>query len=866
MGTLEETEQASVGVLSRLYLDYNLDDTYNGLGVQLAVRGIARTLAYAPSESLRALNRLIQPDRVPEYGHAELQFIVDELDSLCRCVPAASAFIRDLYRIFYSLSPASPHSSTVIGARSNIFGMTSDRGQDFRGAKYFAIKKFPVYLDADPVSATEALIEILDLDDRSRHSEVSTTANFDVKGVTASYRADNSSIRYHFFDEDRHPPLHHFERGLADLVDQCRMAEVDRLLDTAYENNCCAALWAALLRTGNTRPSSLGKLLIDLATARPVLDGHDCRYEAVDLVCTLHGSAESHERLELEARILQFGSDVKATVLGCLDRERITMDELVDQYNALKVAGELRDNRPVIISHGTFAYNHDDRNAPRDQGTYGGDTVDRDLVDAVRRVQNIEHADPNSAESFEDLLEKWKEIVDLYDRILRRGDTPETSLASALDAVGRGAYIVFRAVQGTDQLGQCYRAEEVIFGILDHTDSAANAMDRKIECQFAEHGTWGELASRVESTRALLELTRILQPAHNRIVDKVILLARDGCPAVRDSVFAVLGQLQRFQPNLACELCAVGFSSERNPRVLVSLLRSCRSLLRDRPSWYCQAVLALDDRVGLDPPEGDAGEALADAIVWLVLRLWFIYEQASAGRRIDAWLARPIQNEYRVCAALSELRTGLRQGESPPVADTDSRVRTEAVRFFETLTRGLVAEGAIRNSDLSRVDRKQLRSTFKILDYAMAQIYFASGAQASAGSFAETPSDVATAYQFLQELEPTLSFMAQVPHPSVCHRLLETLEYLIPVQPEKVFLLMTDAVVQGGEGGGYEFEALAVELFVRTVHRYIADYKQILLGDDEKIRDRLLESLDRFVDAGWPSARRLAHGLPEMLR
>ncbi len=409
IATLEGNERVSVGILSRLYLAYNLDESYHRHGMQVAVRGIARTLECAPAESLLALHRLIQPDRVPEYGHEELQFIVDQLEVLCRYAPQSSGFIRDLYRTFYSLSPTSPDSSTVIGAPSRIFGMTSDRGQDFRGAKYFALQKFPTYFGADPVSATEALIEMLDLDLRRDDSDIDPTEEFYLQGITASYRPDNSSIRYHFFDEDRDPPLHHFEQGIVDLVDKGRIRDVDRLLHTAYVNNCSAALWAALLRAGKARPDSLGKRLLALATSRPILEGYDCRHAAVDLVCTLHGLVESSERSEIEARVLRADSGGKATVLGSLDRDCIASGKLLDEYDALNLAGKLRDNQPVVSSHGTFASDHYDRNESLNEGKDRSNAMNQELAGLLCRVQEIEHVDSSLAGRFEDRITQWEE-------------------------------------------------------------------------------------------------------------------------------------------------------------------------------------------------------------------------------------------------------------------------------------------------------------------------------------------------------------------------------------------------------------------------------------------------------------------------
>jgi len=45
---------------------------------------------------------------------------------------------------------------------------------------------------------------------------------------------------------------------------------------------------------------------------------------------------------------------------------------------------------------------------------------------------------------------------------------------------------------------------------------------------------------------------------------------------------------------------------------------------------------------------------------------------------------------------------------------------------------------------------------------------------------------------------------------------------------------------------------------------FLADYKTIF--DDQNRRTRLINSLDIFMEAGWPAARRLLYRLPELIQ
>jgi hypothetical protein len=58
---------------------------------------------------------------------------------------------------------------------------------------------------------------------------------------------------------------------------------------------------------------------------------------------------------------------------------------------------------------------------------------------------------------------------------------------------------------------------------------------------------------------------------------------------------------------------------------------------------------------------------------------------------------------------------------------------------------------------------------------------------------------------------------------------------------------------------------LAADLVVKLVEQYLAEYRA-LLREDAECRRTLIEILDVFVQAGWPTARRLTYRLEEIFR
>ena len=96
------------------------------------------------------------------------------------------------------------------------------------------------------------------------------------------------------------------------------------------------------------------------------------------------------------------------------------------------------------------------------------------------------------------------------------------------------------------------------------------------------------------------------------------------------------------------------------------------------------------------------------------------------------------------------------------------------------------------------------------------------------------------------------------------HSLLETLEAMIPFEPEGVFFRIQQ-LLRAGHDAGYSQESQAINLVVRIVERYLADYRHLFQAEAH-LRAALSEILSLFIEAGWPQALRLASRLEEIFR
>lgn len=109
--------------------------------------------------------------------------------------------------------------------------------------------------------------------------------------------------------------------------------------------------------------------------------------------------------------------------------------------------------------------------------------------------------------------------------------------------------------------------------------------------------------------------------------------------------------------------------------------------------------------------------------------------------------------------------------------------------------------------------------------------------------------------------------MADFSIPAVTHNLLQTLEFLIPVDPVEVFVRIV-RTIHAGQNGRYQFESMGSNLLVKLVERYLAEYRVIFRYNPACLQSliKILKVLDKFVKAGCPSAHRLTYRMEEVFR
>lgn len=865
---LSADDKKHIGAAARAVLNSSVGEDNDRNVVAVAIRGVTRTLESAPQESLDSLARLLAPDHVIQHGHDDLAWLAREFKFLLRQVPTTSCLMREVYRAVYLAPlPSKDEQTNITGSR--IFGMLTSKRQDFEIIRHRLFESFSPFFKADPVSATETLVDLVEWTLEPDLEPDTPVAEFEIAGTTARYLPDRSFIRVRDADTEKDPPLHRFESGLVALAEEERTADLDSVIRVVKQRNRLAAVWAAVLRAAAKQPERLGSRLLDVLAARPVLEGLDTQKAAGDLISVLHPLLDDSGRKAVEQALLAVDKQTRQVLLGCLQDENIVCREARSERQEMEERDDLLPNRAPVEFGSYRAFDSD--LFLHEEAEVSASAENASLNKAISIVEGCAAGDQESANTPPLAPAEWHEVQKLRAELESRKNIPEALRQSGWSALAMAAGAAIRAARARDELDQFPSLVETIRGALAPDLDPQAVSDPDEEREFAQGPSWGGSAPRLEATKALMAFCQVTPNIDHSLAKVVESLAKDPSPAVRLHVLERVHMLRESNRMLMQRLVEIGLSEERNEGVLTGFLRSIRPELTTRPEGFAERLLALEDRLVRSRLE-DSSDRCLEHVVGLTIDLWLLDNRCEAGSRVNQWLADPIAHKAQVLLGLVIQRDRIVQGDSENPNPDDERVRARAVEFFEAITQHLASELSSLLKDPDRLELEQanqVRAAFEILNQAAAQVYFGSGAHRAGKRDPDDRSDdgpdKASRVRFLREMAPTLDGLSTVAHPSVTHRLLEILEPFIEDDPKQIFLLATDTLLQGGPSGGYQFESMGAELVVGIVRRYLADYRN-MLDSDPVLRQRLIRALDTFVEVGWPDARQLVHELPEMLR
>ena len=188
---------------------------------------------------------------------------------------------------------------------------------------------------------------------------------------------------------------------------------------------------------------------------------------------------------------------------------------------------------------------------------------------------------------------------------------------------------------------------------------------------------------------------------------------------------------------------------------------------------------------------------------------------------------------------LFDIRGALSHGEAEVANQKDKGIRKRAIDLFGAITTAACKEFGAAFSEAEKPGRTQadvdsLKKIARLVDQCAHELYFASGVF----DHQQGKSSISARQQqrFYEETGPIIDRLTSIGLPSVVHYLVETLQACVLFDPKRVFLQIM-ALVRSGKPWNYQYESLAIDIIVRIVNRYLAEYRTLL---------------KKMPNAGWP--------------
>jgi hypothetical protein len=894
-----DSQRHHAGRIARRLLEFALaQEPRDATMVIAGLETVSRTFESDHTASATLLRRCLEPQHVLAHGHEELFRLAQEVE---RLIPHDPDLVEEMFNAAFTQYDPSDEKTWAMASR--ILPMTSTRRQDFDMARYGFAGKYRKFLEAAPLNAARVVVNAVNTyvgeRDELRYLRLKRVYSedkagehgpdeekFEFAGQDAFIRTDYSEIWDNGGTHRNDEPLEmldsfqsYFERL---CEDDGHVDERTELLNLLVRENCNAVFWRRLLKLGTKHPDTLGHQICSLAWAMPILMSYDTTRVVGEFVKVIFGRLSVEERRRIEQTIIDIPDSVAAEQLEgaeqkrdrlawCLPKDAVVTDEAKAILTRLETGKNAPSNEPLVRSGGATWSTYTDEDHLKDQGVPVDEEQNRRILNLSQPAKEFAARYQNETPTFEEVATIILHLRSLHEALttaeaegvhVRQRDAGWGDLADACAAAAKLDELSCRSVDG--DFIKAVLLEASLYPEPEPTPESYDSFDR--------HPSWGAPAARVDAAEGVILLASHQSCVDDDLLDAVErLMLHDPVPAVRFQVAIRLNTLYHTAPDLMWRLLETVSLEEERRGILQFLINGpLRTLAPYHPARIAELTRNIFERTregaGADEVRKDC------AAIFLGLHLW--QGQAMCGEFVGRIADDPVEYIDEAHEIVFDLRGWLNLGLGETSKPEHEAVRTGSFRLAERILRSTWEHLSVLEKKYEGVpslwseeDQETGRNLARLAESVCMQIYYASGAYGrDNGDHDEEkiPMGTEARSRFLREANEVLQLLAEFGHAGLTHHLLQTLEFLVQNDPQNVFLLV-GKVVRSGKKGGYQYESLAVDLIVKLVERFIAEYRYIL-QESEECRRVLIEILDVFVEAGWPSARRLTYRIEEIFR
>jgi len=738
-------------------------------------------------------------------------------------------------------------------------------------ARYALSEFVPQFLDQHPSQAIEAIIASVEGYVAREHPipDDFEDYNLNVAGRSVRLREDRSHVW-------AHDPNNKYARDaevlVAKLLERLRASDESTALNLAnllIDNASLAVFWSGLFMASAERNDGLVDLLLPFALTEQFLVMPDTGKDALDVVAKGYGRLKSQDRQRFEQQAMLFDfSDFKRpkeakeyilrrlfTVIGGDNLEteaalRLVADD-TDQVAA-------QNRRPFQVQFQAVSAKSYDWITDQNRDL----PANASLIAAIDSAKKVLALESNASAPTGLTLNA---AHDALNRIVRTRTAHGTDAQLKIHGEGVLAQGCNRIIAARllSQQADGVATESFLRLLRVATSSAGPQVDARTEESFEKFASWGSPAARVEAAQAVLDLALQRPDLLPRLMIDIDMLLTDPHPAVRMQAGSHLIRIWDLDRDGFWQRVKDCLIREPNFGVLEHIIKGVLGrVLHSSPEIVESLVLELLKRF---PDDRERQGRLRKAVADILTVLWITHERDAARSVVEEWGADSVHFHDELAIVLSTMREAFVFGLTGEKTQTDVALRHRALylaaRIVEAASEGLAIHFSGDTPNVG--DMADAREFAELLDVACRELYFSTGASAG-GNESNTSASDRGLEVFFVEVTPILERISEYATPHTVYYLLQLVEFLLPLDPERAFDLAAHALQSGGSRTGFHFESLGADLVVRLVGVFLADHKEIF--DSEERRSALISCLEIFLEAGWPAAQRLLYRLPELVQ
>lgn len=856
-----------LGKAARALLSHGLALPEPGHIVRSAIDFVISTYDTDVEASRALLVKLFERDRLDRFGHEEVPAVCYKIAALGEVDPE---FVTFVYRIVFDYE-VTDDRKTQIG-QSQILKLTSNVHQDYGMAKWSLGEYLPKFLQIHPRFAVRAVVNAVEGYVAREHavSNVALDIELQVNGRSIRLREDHSYIW-------AHDPDNQYDQDAENLVSKLRArlttapeAEALALIDILIDEASFAIFWSRMFLCAVERGDGLVEQLWSIAVTEPFLVLPDTRKDAIDLVAIGIGRRSTQERQVFEHTV--FGFDFSRfqhsaearqafleRIFAAIGRDNLVTDEARLILDA-KPQDQTTTNERLFVIQTWGSTPEDfywieglDKEAPENSP----------VIDAIIAAKKLLRLEPKPEDVAVASLADSLNILQVIRNALT-DNTPNAGLRLYAEAIiGQGCEaIVSRQLLVSKEVPPTPEQDATFTALLDIAGrSESPELDDDTEARFEESASWGGPAARVEAAQAYWDLFAQRADLYPNLMPRAKELLSDRHPAVRLNASLRLIRIWDTDRDLFWQLLADRLAHEPNLTVVEHLVGDVVSrLIHQDQQQSLELLFVLLQR---ETPGSDRERRLFKAIAGKYTILWVTYQSADAKVVLDRWLGEPWKHAEEARTILVTLRDAIVAGSGDiPDKNSGLRQRAQALVFDIVNAANSRLAAYLAGSDSSEAASTEAQECARLIDTAGMQMFFATGARATLpdGNVARSHAGLVV---FLRENADLLKLIGEYAQPHTTYYLLQLVERLVDVDAGAAFDLAA-STLQASRRSGYQNEPLGVDLLVRLIGMFLADYKEVF--ENPTRRAALVDCLEIFLEAGWPAARRLLYRLPELIQ